>query len=79
MVQSDDNTTSGNYTWRPTVSEINAKTMQIKYSTSRDEYLRTVGNEELRGWDNGVHNMGSFKRVVEPNSNLTYLTTKGIL
>ncbi|XP_023705838.1 peptide-N(4)-(N-acetyl-beta-glucosaminyl)asparagine amidase isoform X2 [Cryptotermes secundus] len=63
------------FTWKPTQSEIKAGKMHIRYSTSRNKYVRSVGLEEIEGWENGTFQMKSVFRKEEKDWKMAYLAT----
>lgn len=62
------------YIWKPTEAEIAAGKMHIKYSTSKNKYLREVGKEERQSWNKGVFEVKSVFRKEEKDWKVVYLT-----
>ncbi|XP_021941352.1 peptide-N(4)-(N-acetyl-beta-glucosaminyl)asparagine amidase isoform X2 [Zootermopsis nevadensis] len=62
------------FVWKPTQSELKAGQMHIQYSTSRNKYVRSVGMEELEGWENGTFHVKYVFRKEEKDWKMTYLS-----
>lgn len=65
------------FVWKPTQSELKAGKMHIQYSTSRNKYVRSVGMEEIEGWENGAFQVKSVFRKEEKDWKMTYLARTG--
>lgn len=65
------------FTWKPTQSEVKAGKMHIRYSASRNKYVRGVGLEEIEGWENGTFHMKSVFRKEEKDWKMAYLARTG--
>jgi peptide-N4-(N-acetyl-beta-glucosaminyl)asparagine amidase len=61
------------FVWKPTQSELKVGKMNIQYSTSRNKYVRSVGMEEVEGWENGTFQVKSVSRKEEKDWKMTYL------
>ena len=53
--------------------------MHIKYSTSKNKYVREIGKEEQHSWDKGVFEANSVFRKEEKDWRMVYLTRTGKL
>lgn len=61
------------FTWKPTQSEVKAGKMHVRYSTSKNKYVRGVGMEEIEGWENGTFQVKSVFRKEEKDWKMAYL------
>jgi peptide-N4-(N-acetyl-beta-glucosaminyl)asparagine amidase len=65
------------FTWKPTQSEVKAGKMHIRYSTSKNKYVRGVGMEVIEGWENGTFQVKSVFRKEEKDWKMAYLARIG--
>ncbi|XP_028393301.1 peptide-N(4)-(N-acetyl-beta-glucosaminyl)asparagine amidase-like isoform X2 [Dendronephthya gigantea] len=70
------------FVFKPNEKDVQAGSMRVRYSTATDMYYRGLeddvipGNDDVKGWQNGVNSMTSVFRKEEHDWKMSYLARK---